>query len=122
MALTRTVPTGFMADAAFLAAAKVMCARHARPAGSSAFASLDSPATDSRQNSRSSTIPWSVCYKCGAANSHKSPACPVASPVVAQSVRAKVRASIAKAPVAAAQRAELLRICNAYYDKIDRGA
>jgi hypothetical protein len=132
-ALTRTVPTGFMADAAFLAAAKTMRARHGQrhspgPTGSLMHNASAAPrsyapfASPTRSYSPSASPQWVICYKCVALNSHKSPVCPIISPTVAPAVRVKVKAAIATAPVSPESRAELLRICSAYYAKIDRGA
>ena len=108
MVIKEEVPTGFMADAAFLAAAKNM--RHR--------------ANGAHTMTGSSTVTasaWSVCYKCAAVNSHLSPQCPIISPTVTEQVRGAVRAAINGAPVSATRRQELLRICTAYYRKLDGG-
>ena len=121
MALKRTLPTGFMADAAFRAAAVNMQSRQARPAPALGHGS--SSASASATSKASSLSPaWMVCYKCGAVNDHKSPACTVISPTVTQSTRDLVKGLINAAPVTTAQRQQLLQMSAAYYAKIDREA
>ena len=115
MVLKRAVPTGYNADAAFLNSAKIIQAR-----GDATPAALAGRPAATTPSASSSSTAWSICYKCGEVNTHKSPACTVVGSVVSKAVRAKVTAAIDTAPVTASQRQELLKIARAYYAKLDR--
>ena len=123
MVLSRTLPTGFMADAAFLAAAKTMRGRHSGNGSTLHAHTSGSQATNgSASQSSASSSAWKICFKCGQVNTHRAPACPIISPTISESVRASVREAIADAPITDAARTEMAKIATNYYAKFDRSA
>ena len=123
MALERKVPTGHSADTAFLDGARFMRHRvHGDKIQDVTYSSSSSSSSSSStsSSSRSRTDGWLICFKCGAIRDHSSPACPVASTTVSALTRETVLRKIQEAGIAESERQEKLRICRAYYDKLDR--
>ena len=125
LVLTSTLPTGFMADAAFLQAAKTMHSRGSSGSGGSLHTFTANSNVKASSTSRSlvaGAAGWKICFKCGEVNTHRAPVCPIISPNIAESVRESVRTSIAAAPITDAARREFLTIAKNYYAKFDRTA
>ena len=124
MVTSRSLPTGFMADAAFLAAAKTLLGRNTNDGSTLHARTTTSPSglSASSRTSLSKTASWKICFKCGEVNTHESPVCPVISPVISKSVRDSVRAAIASAPISDAARTQFAQVAKDYYAKVDRGS
>ena len=124
MITSRALPTGFMADAAFLAAAKTLLGRNTSDGSTLHARTTTSPSglSTSTRTSLSEAASWKICFKCGEVNTHKSPVCPVISPVISKSVRDSVRAAIASAPISDAARTQFAQVAKDYYAKVDRGS
>ena len=114
--LTRSLPCGFNADAAFLAAAKTMKLRHL---GASSTPTSTSSSPFSQPSTPSTSSGWTICFKCGSVNSHKSPSCPLTSDSVSASKRASILAAISRASITADEKATLTKAANGYYQHLD---